>query len=149
MVFIIPDASSNRQNVYVAGGFNVNKHTHKAYIVPDLQLFNQTTQRWQCLTTIPNLELSHALSLNENKLNVSETIELPNQEPETNILRTFDLEKRMWIDAENDTDTRKMNKKNSTLTTSSINLSPDIQVIYPIRNLFNYILICTLYRSRI
>lgn len=138
--------------MYIAGGFSINRNTHKPYIVPDLQLFNQTTQRWQHLTTIPNLDLSHALLLNENKLHVSETIELPDQLPETKVLRSFDLRKLIWIESKNDTDNRKMNEKNSTLITPSsspYNLSPDtkkttdvktnqnIQVIYFIKNIFD------------
>jgi len=138
--------------VYIAGGFNVNRNTHKPYIVPDLQLFNQKTQRWQRLTTIPNLDLSHALLLNENKLHVSETIELPDQLPETKVLRSFDLRKLIWTESKNDTDNRKMNEKNSmpiTPSSSPYNLSPDtkkttdvktnrnIQVVYFIENIFD------------
>ena len=94
--------------------FNVNPNTHKPYIVPDLQLFNQTTQRWQRLTTIPNLELSHALSFNDNKLHVSETIEVPDQLPVTNILRSFDLQKLIWTNAKDDVDNRKLKEQNLT-----------------------------------
>jgi hypothetical protein len=98
------------------------------------------------------LDLSHALLLNENKLHVSETIELPDQLPETKVLRSFDLRKLIWIESKNDTDNRKMNEKNSTLITPSsspYNLSPDtkkttdvktnqnIQVIYFIKNIFD------------
>jgi len=109
--------------VYAAGGFNINPTTHKPYMIPDLQLFNQTTQRWQRLTTIPNLELSHALSFNDNNLHVSETIELPDQLPVTNILRSFDLEKLIWTNPNND-----LNEQNSTQTNpvkSPLTLSPN------------------------
>jgi hypothetical protein len=97
--------------VYAAGGFDINPTTHKPYMIPDLQLFNQITQRWQRLTTIPYLELSHALSFNDNNLHVSETIELPDQLPVTNILRSFDLEKLIWTNPNND-----LNEPNSTQT---------------------------------
>jgi hypothetical protein len=152
LVFIIPDDSISGQSVYIAGGFNVNRNTHKPYIVPDLQLFNQKTQRWQRLTTIPNLDLSHALLLNENKLHVSETIELPDQLPETKVLRSFDLQKLIWTESKNDTDNGKMNEKNSmpiTPSSSPYNRSPDtkkttdvktnrnIQVVYFIENIFD------------
>jgi hypothetical protein len=80
-------------------------------MIPDLQTFNQITQRWQRLTTIPNLELSHALSFNDNNLHVSETIDLPDQLPVTNILRSFDLEKLIWTNPKND-----LNEQNSTQT---------------------------------
>ncbi len=119
LVLIIPDDSITGQSVYVAGGFNVSRNSHKPFIVPDLQLFNPTTQRWQRLTTIPNLKLLHALSFNDNKLHVSETIELPDRLPETNILRSFDLQKLIWIEGKNNTD-----KKDSSPITPSI-LSPD------------------------
>ncbi len=86
--------------------------------------------------------------MNDDKLHVSETIELPDQLPETKILRSFDLQKLIWIDGTNDTDNRKMTEKNSTPITPSsspIKLSPDtkktidiknIQVIDFIRNFF-------------
>ncbi len=111
LIFIIPDDSINGHSVYVAGGFNINPNTHKPYMIPDLQSFNPITQRWQRLTTIPNLELSHALSFNDNNLHVSETIELPDQLPVTNILRSFDLEKLIWTNPKND-----LNEQNSTQT---------------------------------
>lgn len=113
LVFIIPGDSINEQSVYIAGGFNVTSNTHKPYIVPDLQLFNQTTQRWQRLTTIPKLELAHALSFNDNKLHVSETIELPDQLPVTNILRSFDLRKLFWTNEQNDINHKKLMEQNS------------------------------------
>jgi len=118
LVLIIPDDSTTGQSVYVAGGFNVNRNSNKPYVVPDLQLFNQTKQRWQRLTIIPNLNLSHALSFNDNKLYVSETIEVPNQLPETKILRSFDLQNLNWTNGEDDNDKKKINEKNS--ATSSL-----------------------------
>jgi len=73
----------NGQSVYIAGGFNVSSNTHKPYTVPDLQLFSQATQRWQCLTIILNVEVSHTLSFNDNK-----------------------FRKLIWTNAKNDTDNR-------------------------------------------
>ncbi|CAF2435263.1 unnamed protein product [Rotaria sp. Silwood2] len=130
LVFIDPNDTINGHNVYVAGGFNINSHTHKPYIVSDLQLFKQVTQSWQQLTTIPNLELSHELSFDDHKLHVSETIELPDQIPTINHLYSFDLRKFSWINTTNDTDdNRKINTRNSTRTTPSSTspffLSPD------------------------
>ena len=119
---------ADQQNVYVAGGFNVNSITHRPYVVADLQLFNQITQRWQFLTTIPNLELSHELLFYDNKLHVIETIELSDETQITNILRSFDLQKLTWIDTKNSTDgDRKPNRQkpvekipsSSSLTVSS------------------------------
>jgi hypothetical protein len=139
LVLIVPDNSIRGQSVYAAGGFNVNPNTHKPFIVPDLQLFNQSTQRWQRVTTIPNLELSHALSFNDNKLHVSETIEVPDQLPVTNMLRSFDLQKLIWTNSKNNIDDRKINDQNSMKTIPSkspLIASPDIknnrnvQVIY-------------------
>jgi hypothetical protein len=87
------------------------------------------------------LKLSHALLLNENKLHVSETIELPDQLPETKVLRSFDLRKLIWTDAKNDTDNRKINEKNSTPITPSsstdVKTNRNIQVIYFIKNIFD------------
>lgn len=141
LVLIIPDDSISGQSVYVAGGFNVNPNTHKPYVVSDIQLFNQTTQHWQRLTIIPNLDLSHALSFNDNKLHVSETIELPDQIPITNILRSFDLRKLIWTsDSKNDINNKKINEKNSRQTTplssldanniTKIKTNRNLQVIY-------------------
>ena len=84
----------------------------KPYVVSDLQLFNQSTQRWQRLTTIPNLQLSHTLSFADNKLHVSETTEVPNRPPVTNILRSFDLRTLTWTNNVN-------NKMNAPTTQSS------------------------------
>jgi hypothetical protein len=99
LVLINPDRSITGRSIYVAGGFNVNSDNHKPFVVPDLYLFNQTTKHWQLLTIIPNLQLSHALLFNDNKLHISETIELVDQLPVTNILRSFDLENLIWTDA--------------------------------------------------
>ncbi|CAF0914709.1 unnamed protein product [Adineta steineri] len=128
LVFIIPGNSINEQNVYVAGGFNVNSHTHKTYIVPDLQVFNQMTQRWQRVTTIPDLELSHALSFNNDKLHISEIIELPNELPMTNILRSFDLQKLIWTNGKDNNDNKRIKIPEKPLQSSS-NLSSDVKKI--------------------
>ena len=104
LVFIVTDDSPRGRSIYVAGGFNVNPSTHRSYIVPDLQLFEEKAQRWQQLTIIPHLELKHALSFNDNRLHINETAELPNQLPITTILRSFDLGKLIWIDANAESD---------------------------------------------
>ncbi|CAF4119594.1 unnamed protein product [Rotaria socialis] len=101
IVFIDTNSSINNHNVYVAGGFNINPNSYKPYIVPDLQLFNRAIQSWQYVTTIPDLELTHELSFEHNKLHVSEIIEVADKIPETNTLYTFDLEKLIWTDTKN------------------------------------------------
>ncbi|CAF3420794.1 unnamed protein product [Rotaria sp. Silwood1] len=129
LVFVDPNDTIHGHNVYVAGGFNINPHTHKPYIVADLQLFNQITQSWQQLTTIPNLESSHELSFDDDKLYVNEIIELPDQMPIINNLCSFDLRKLSWMNTTNDIDdNRKINAQNSMKKTSSTSpffLSPD------------------------
>ena len=132
LVLIIPDDSITGQSVYVAGGFNVSRNSHKPFIVPDLQLFNPTTQRWQRLTTIPNLKLLHALSFNDNKLHVSETIELVDQSPVTNVLRSFDLEKLIWADGNEQNSTS--NKVHNDRQTTPLS-SPDIKELKTNRNI--------------
>lgn len=100
LVLIIPDNSINKQSVYAAGGYDVHRTTHKPYMIPDIQLFNPIKQQWEQLTIIPNLTLLHALSFNDNKLHVSETTDLPDQIPDTKILRSFDLKNLVWIEGD-------------------------------------------------
>jgi hypothetical protein len=128
LVLIVPDDSITGKSVYVAGGFNVNRNSHKPYVVPDLQLFNQAKQCWQRLTIIPNLNLSHALLFNDNKLYVSETIEIPDRLPETKILCSFDLRNLNWIDGKDDHDKKKINEKNSIPITPSSKTKQTIDI---------------------
>lgn len=84
-------------------------------MIPDIQLFNPTKHCWEHLTTIPNLTLLHALSFTDNKVHVSETTDLPDQIPDTKILRSFDLQNLVWIEGHENIIKKKHEQKNSTL----------------------------------
>ena len=88
-------------------------------MIPDIQIFNPIKQQWERLTTIPNLTLLHALSFNDNKLHVSETTDLPDQIPDTKILRSFDLKNLVWIEGDENVIKKKNEGKNSTLKVPS------------------------------
>lgn len=122
IVFIDVNDSIDGHTVYVAGGFNVNPTNHKPFILPDLHLFNQDTQSWQYVTTIPNLKLTNELTFDDHKLHVSESIEIPGQIPKINPICSFDLQKLIWIDKANDTDNH--NNKRKTIESISIRSSP-------------------------
>lgn len=84
-------------------------------MVPDIQLFNPAKQCWEHLTTIPDLTLLHALSFVDNKVHVSETTDLPDQIPDTKILRSFDLQNLVWIEGHENIIKKKTEEKKSAL----------------------------------
>ena len=125
LVFILPDSTTTQYNVYVAGGFKINPITQKPYLIPDVQVFTQQTQRWQRIATIPDLEVTHELSFDKNMLHVTETIELPNGTPKANLLRSFDIINRIWTDKPNESVRRKLQEQDTKLVTSPAVVKPN------------------------
>ena len=125
LVFIIPDSTKGQYNVYVAGGFKINSVTQKPYLMSDVQVFTQQTQCWQVITIIPSLEITHELSFDKNMLYISETIELPDGTPKTNLLRSFDIIKRIWTEKPNESVQRKRQEQDTKSMTSSTVVKPN------------------------
>lgn len=111
LVFITPSSSKTSANVYIAGGFNVDARTRAPYLVPDVQLFDNDTRRWQRVTSIPDLQINHELSFSQNKLHVSETFQNAHQSTTTNVLRSFDFDRFVWI-TEKEDEAKKKNNNN-------------------------------------
>jgi hypothetical protein len=80
------------------------------------------------LTTIPNLSLLHALAFNDNKLYVSETIEIPDRLPETKVLRSFDLQNLTWTEGNDNHDKKKINENHSTTIPSSSRMKQTVDI---------------------
>ncbi|CAF1409634.1 unnamed protein product [Adineta ricciae] len=130
LVFILPDSTTAQYNVYVAGGFKINSITQKPYLIPDVQVFTQQTQRWQGITTIPDLEITHELSFDKNMLHVTETIEMPNATPKTNLLRSFDIINRVWTDKPNESVHRQLQEQDpKSMTSSTIIKSNTVKMV--------------------
>ncbi|CAF1013634.1 unnamed protein product [Didymodactylos carnosus] len=68
----------------------------------DVWTFSEERRKWLKVTDIPELELLHGLSYNDNKLHISETTEIPGKPPLTNILRSYDLQTGVWKEENNE-----------------------------------------------
>ncbi|CAF0900338.1 unnamed protein product [Didymodactylos carnosus] len=109
LILIIQKYSEVEKQIYAAGGYDVGADK-KPFIVADVWTFSEERRKWLKVTDIPELELLHGLSYNDNKLHISETTEIPGKPPLTNILRSYDLQTGVWKEENNE---RRLKIKNN------------------------------------